>query len=374
MNQSSELVLSVTDFVAVFNQTLEYAYPGVTIQGELANIRVSKNRWLYFDLKDEYSSVKFFGTVYQLPGPLEDGMLLQVSGQPRLHPLYGFSINVQSIRPVGEGSIKRAAALLQAKLLAEGLFDDNRKRPLPYPPERVGLITSRESAAYHDFIKILNERWGGVEVLLADVQVQGEASPEQIIAALEYFTTHDDPVDVIVITRGGGSPEDLAAFSTEQVTRAVAGSRIPTLVAVGHEVDVSLAELAADRRASTPSNAAQVLVPDKHNEIERLQSVGKSLFDYVFSSHETRVTSLENSITVLGQSINSVLERLQRDLIQNTRLLTALSPMAALNRGYTLVRMAGKAVNSVEQLNVGADISITFRDGEADASITSITK
>src|SRR5476651_2745907 len=117
---NNEIIFSVSDFVAVFNQTLEYAYPNVTVVGELANLRVSKNRWVYFDLKDELATVKFFGTVYQLPGPLEDGMLLKARGQPRLHPLYGFSVNVQSIQPAGEGSIRRAADLLKAKLAAEG--------------------------------------------------------------------------------------------------------------------------------------------------------------------------------------------------------------------------------------------------------------
>ena len=117
---SEVLAMSVSDFVAVLNQTLEYAYPNVTVSGELANFRVSKGRWVYFDLKDETASVKFFGTIYQLPGPLEDGMTLAVRGIPRLHPLYGFSVTVQSMQPTGEGSIKKAAALVEAKLQAEG--------------------------------------------------------------------------------------------------------------------------------------------------------------------------------------------------------------------------------------------------------------
>src|SRR3989344_82516 len=137
-----EIVFSVTDFVALLNQTLEFAYPDVSIVGELSSFRVSKNRWVYFDLKDETASVKFFGTVYSLPGPLEDGMMLEVLGAPRLHPQFGFSVNIQAIKPVGEGTIRRAAALLEAKLKTEGLFAQERKRPLPYPPKRVGLVTS----------------------------------------------------------------------------------------------------------------------------------------------------------------------------------------------------------------------------------------
>ena len=226
MEPTEAIELSVSDFVALLNQTLEFAYPSVTIIGELANFRVSKNRWVYFDLKDDKASVKFFGTVYQLPGPLEEGMLLKVRGQPRLHQLYGFSVNVLSMLPAGEGSIRRAADLLQAKLTVEGLFDPARKRALPYPPSRVGLITSAQSAAYADFIKIMNARWQGVEIELIDVQVQGEPAPEQISQAIEQFNAQALPPEVLVLIRGGGSAEDLAAFSSEQVTRAVAASRV----------------------------------------------------------------------------------------------------------------------------------------------------
>src|SRR6185369_6914352 len=143
----NQLIFGVSDFVAYLNQTLEIAYPYVTIEGELTNFRVSKNRWVYFDLKDDESSVKFFGTVYTLPGPLEDGMVVRVSGSPRLHQQYGFSVNFQTIQPVGEGALRRAADLLAAKLEAEGLFAPERKRFLPYPPARIALITAGGSAA-----------------------------------------------------------------------------------------------------------------------------------------------------------------------------------------------------------------------------------
>ena len=145
---NNEIIMNVSEFVAVLNQTLEYAYPNVVVCGELANFKVSKNRWVYFDLKDEEATVRFFGTVYQLPGPLDDGMMVAVKGSPRLHPQYGFSVTVQSIRPIGEGSIKKAAKLLEAKLAAEGLFAAERKRKLPYPPTSIGLVASVESAAY----------------------------------------------------------------------------------------------------------------------------------------------------------------------------------------------------------------------------------
>ena len=364
---------TVSDFVAVCNQTLEFAYPSVLIVGELANLRVSKNRWVYFDLKDESSSVKFFGTVQQLPGPLEDGLMMQVRGAPRLHNLYGFSVNVQFMQPVGKGSIRKAGELLAAKLEAEGLFDASRKRPLPCPPTTVGLITSGESAAYRDFIKILNERWAGVGVQLADVQVQGEPAITQVVAAIEYFNAHDAGVDVLVVTRGGGSADDLAVFSSEQVTRAVAASRIPTIVAIGHEVDVSLAELAADQRASTPSNAAQLLVPDKRQAQERLNDaqllLTRILLDQLADAVQVNVAAAEQ----LHTRVVAKLQGTQQQLERQTVLLRALDPLAALRRGYALVRAQTGLVRSVADVHMGQAITLQMHDGMAHASIISVS-
>jgi exodeoxyribonuclease VII large subunit len=208
-----DVVLSPVEFVALFNQTLEFAYPMVTIEGELSNFRVSKNRWVYFDLQDDAASVKFFGSVYNLPGPLEDGLKIRVVGSPRLHPRYGFSVNISSIAPVGQGSIKKAADLLAAKLQAEGLFEPERKRRLPPVPETIGLITAANSAAYADFIKILGERWGGVQIQLADVYVQGAQAPLQLARAIEYFNELPDLPDVLVITRGSGLTAVKKSFS-----------------------------------------------------------------------------------------------------------------------------------------------------------------
>lgn len=370
---SSEIVFTVSEFVAVLNQTLEYAYPNVTVTGELANFRVSKNRWVYFDLKDEEASVKFFGTVYQLPGPLEDGMLLSVSGMPRLHPLYGFSVNVVSMRPTGEGSIKKAAALLEEKLAKEGLFDPLRKRALPYPPTRIGLITSAESAAYRDFIKVLGARWGGVRISHIDVQVQGEASPPQLVAAIEQFNQLADPPEVLVMTRGGGSAEDLQAFSTEQVTRAVAASRIPTLVAIGHEIDVSLAELAADQRASTPSNAAELLVPDRRAVLAGLAADRSQMEREVRQILRDAVSGLKLSADVLHDIAERVVVASRQYLGLKQQLLHAFDPQAALQRGYALVRIDGSLVSSGKQVGAGDDINISLSDARVTASVKKVS-
>lgn len=368
-NLLGDVVLEVSDFVALTNQALEYGFTGVTIRGELANFRVSKNKWVYFDLKDENATVRFFGTVFQLSGPLEDGMLLRVRGTPKLHPQYGFSVTVLNMRPEGEGTIKRAAELLQAKLEAEGLFALERKRLLPYPPQRIGLITSTESAAYADFMKILNARWGGIDIECVDVQVQGEAAPAQITAALEYFNQLAEPPEVLVITRGGGSAEDLYAFSTEQVTRAVAASRVPTLVAIGHEIDVSLVELVADQRASTPSNAAELLVPERKEVKQQLRHVEERLHEAVLVTVKARRQDINHTRALLDRAAEAVIRRARDNVANYDQLLRALDPHAVLRRGYAVVRLDGKAVVKRAAVKSGAIVNIEVSDGRFDARV-----
>ena len=369
------LPLTVGEFVALTNQALDHVFPTVSIVGELSSFRISKGKWLYFDLKDDEASVRFFGTVFMLPGPLEDGMMVEVRGTPRLHPNFGFSVNVQSMRPVGEGAIRKAAQLLEAKLASEGLFAPDRKRPLPYPPSRIGLVTSGESAAYADFIKIAAARWQGLTIELADVQVQGERAVGQIIAAVQWFNEQSDPPDVLVLVRGGGSADDLQAFSVEAVVRTIAASRIPTLVAIGHEVDVSLAELAADQRASTPSNAAELLVPDRREVLIRLQSVREQLSDAVevlLDDAQQRLNDLaEEALGLAGR----VLERQQLLLSSRRQLAIALNPQLALTRGFAIVRGAdGKAIRSGLQLAQGDIVDITITDATVKARIAENTQ
>lgn len=367
-----ELELTPVEFVALLNQTLEFAYPSVFVTGELANFRVSKNRWVYFDLKDEEATVRFFGTVYHLPGPLEDGMLVKVRGQPRLHQQFGFSVNVQSITPAGEGSIKKAASLLQAQLRAEGLFDIARKRALPYPPRRVGLITSAESAAYRDFIKVLGARWGGVQISLVDVQVQGELASQQIVQALEQLNQLAEPPEVVVITRGGGSAEDLQAFSTEQVTRAVAASRIPTLVAIGHEVDLSLAELAADQRASTPSNAAELLTPDRRAVLHRLADCRQQLHALARAQAAAERRWLASCTATLTREIEGHIQQAGRHLAAQAQLLQAFNPQTALHRGYAIVRHGTEVVRSGHQLKANDRLQLELVDAKVQVGVQQV--
>jgi exodeoxyribonuclease VII large subunit len=367
-----ELVFSVSDFVAVFNQTINYAYPNVSIEGELDSFRISKQKWVYFNLKDESSSLQFFGNVYQLPGPLEDGLTLRVRGVPTLHHKYGFSINIVSIQPTGEGSLKRAAQLLEAKLRTEGLFEPARKRQITYPANKIGLITSSEAAAYHDFMKVLNARWGGVEIFFYDVQVQGELAPEQIIRGLEYFNTHDLGLDAVVLTRGGGSGEDLQAFSTEAVARAVAASRIPTIAAIGHEIDISLAELAADKRAATPSQAAEIITPDRRQTVAQLVALKDQLFKDLTDHINNLRASLEAFRVELSEQWQRYFDNLKLMLEKNLQLLGLLDPVNAVKRGYAIVRKNGHIVSDTKLLKPSDIIDIQIKDATLDATINDI--
>lgn len=356
-------LLTPTDFVALANQTLEMAYPSVEIEGEVLNFKVSRNRWVYFDIADETSKLRCFGTVYILPGPIEDGMKVRIRTTPKLHPQFGFSLKISSIQLSGEGTIKQAADLLFEKLNKEGLFSPERKRLILYPPEKIGLITSEESAAYKDFIKVIGARWGGLDIELANVQVQGESAIMQIVNAIDWFNKQAAVPDVLVVIRGGGSADDLQAFSSEQVTRAVAASRIPTLVAIGHEVDVSLAELAADLRASTPSNAAELLVPDRKEQLNLLVNQRKILDRLAVEVVDDAQEYLKSSLKQLDDTVSNIFENKMSHLNQLKRTLDALSPNATLKRGYAIVRSNGKVIKSVKNIKSGSQLEVQFLDG-----------
>jgi len=263
---------------------------------------------------------------------------------------------------------------LQAKLAAEGLFDPALKPSLPYPPRRIGLVTSRQSAAYADFIKILGERFSGLTIEVIDVQVQGDPAPAQITAAIGQLNALPEPPDVLVVIRGGGSAEDLAAFSTEEVTRAVATSRVPTLVAIGHEIDLSLAELAADVRASTPSNAAELLVPDKRVQLTALadmrRQLGQSLAQQVTRRQELLVTARER----LLQGWSTMYDAARVKLQLHAQILAAYNPEAVLQRGYAIVRAEQRLLTTVDKITTNDVLDIQLRDGLVEARVTKVRR
>lgn len=333
-----DIILSVSDCIALINQTLDYAYPSVQIEGEIASFKVSKEKYVFFDVKDGEGALGCFMMIYQLRVPLEDGMRVRMIAQPRLTAWGKFSLTVREVRPVGEGNIKRSFEMLKKQLESEGLFAAERKRLLPRMPERIGLIASVESAGYADFIKIIGQRWGGLQIDVADVQVQGASAPQQIMRALDYFNQSQRPVDVIVVARGGGSAEDLAVFNDEPLVRAIAASRIPTLVAVGHEVDTCLCDLAADVRAATPSNAAQILVPNRDAikiEIDhKLRFARQKMQQQVDIVNNTLSTITTTLLTRMQQHLAAQ----QRRLDYANNLLNQLNPKTVLKRGYSVVR------------------------------------
>ena len=331
-------VFSVSDFIAVFNQTLEYAYPSVEIEGEVASFKVNQSKFVFFDLKDKNGSVGCFMTVWQLRTPIEDGMKVIVTATPKLTQWGKFSLTVRAVRPSGEGSIKKSFELLKAKLDKEGLFAAERKRPLPQLPAHIAVISSTQAAGYADFIKILNDRWGGVKVDVAHVQVQGASSPDQMIKALNYFNGREELPEVVVIIRGGGSADDLSAFNDEQLVRAIAASRIPTLVGVGHEVDESLADLAADVRASTPSNAAQILVPDKQELIRAVKYQVSSLLPRVDSAISQQIMKVRDLLAASLELTDEKIDDSYNQLLGVRRVLAELNPQTVLARGYALIR------------------------------------
>lgn len=331
-------LLSVSDFIALTNQILDTAFPVVTIEGEVSSYKVNQGKYVFFDLKDASGTVGCFMSLYSLRTPLEDGMKVIVTAQPKLTQWGKFSLTIKSYRPSGEGSLKKSFELLKAKLDTEGLFAPERKRSLPRVPRKVAVISSTQAAGYGDFIKILNERWGGLTVDVAHVQVQGAVAPDQIIAALRYFNGLEELPEVIVLIRGGGSADDLAIFNDEPLVRAIAESRVPVLTGIGHEQDESLADLVADRRASTPSNAAQVLVPDRREIIGSLHVQVAGLRSLMVQSIEHAQVqsreSLAQAFTATKQQLSSAFDRL--GILRLA--VSQVNPENVLKRGYALLR------------------------------------
>lgn len=364
MDENS-LLLSVSDFIAVTNQTLEYAYPTVSVEGEVASFKVNQGKYVFFDLKDPGGSVGCFMTVWQLRVPIEDGMKVIVTATPKLTQWGKFSLTVRAVRPSGEGNLKKSFELLRAKLEKEGLFALERKRRLPEIPRHVAVISSTDAAGYKDFIKIVNDRWGGLKIDVAHVQVQGVSAPDQLLRAIKYFNEQEDLPEVIVIIRGGGSADDLSAFNDEPLVREIAVSRIPTLVGVGHEVDVSLADMAADVRAATPSNAAQLLVPDKNEIIRSVRHRVTLLLPRTVQALDRGQQNLQNTLETALVAIKRRYDWYEDHVRYNRRVLNELDPRKVLARGYALIR---------GDLAVGRTIEIEKSDILIKAEVTHVDR
>ncbi len=406
-------VISVSEFLAIINETLRFAYPQVIVEGEVSSFKVNQGKFVFFDLKDETNVLSCFMMLRELKLPIEDGMKVRVVGTPKVVVKSSkFSLTVHAIELAGEGELRRAMELLKKKLGDEGLFDPARKRALPSFPRRIGVITSGTSAAYADFIKILSARWGGVDVILADVSVQGVHAPDQIVGAIEYFNHLSRPADVLVLIRGGGSLEDLMAFSMEPVARAVAASRTPTISGVGHEVDTSLTDYAADVRAATPSDAARLVVPDRHEVAARVEHLARRaeaattaavaarrrrtdqalarLEAYLRHPRErvaARVSQLWRGLDQLAatarraaeqtDSLSRRLDSRQHHARENRathlrnleRILRSLGPETVLSRGYAIVRSRGRIIRAAASAMPGDPLVIQLSKGNLEAQV-----
>ncbi len=360
---SSAPLLSVGDFVALTNQTLEYAYPTVLIEGEVSGFKVNQGKFVFFDIKDAEASVGCFMMAFSLRVPIEDGMKVVVTATPKLTAWGKFSLTVKAIRPSGEGSIKKSFELLKAKLDKEGLFAPERKRLLPSTPKHIAVISSTQAAGYADFIKIINDRWGGLQVDVAHVQVQGSVAADQMIRAIRYFNSRTELPEVLVLIRGGGSADDLSAFNDEALVREIAASRIPTLVGVGHEIDESLADMVADVRAATPSNAAQIVVPDRQEIIRTVHRQVSGLVPRIESSLvQYRQTLLQQRAQMLSR-IDDVWHEQANRLLHTRVVLGELDPRRVLERGYAIMR--GEPA-------IGAAITIETKQAILQAEVTHV--
>lgn len=381
-------VLWVSEFNELINGYLSIMGE-VYVKGEISQLRVSQNKWIFLIIKDNTSSVEVFGTIYSIHNhrELEEGMLVQVTGTPRLYQKSGrFSIFADQISPAGLGALQIAFEKLKLRLEKEGIFDVSRKRSLPEFPEKIGLITALGSRAYSDFIKVLSERIGGIKIYFYPVQVQGESSVKSIVRAITYFGQNMPDLDLLVITRGGGSLEDLVSFNDEKVVRAIFTSQIPVVCAVGHEEDVSLSDLVADLRASTPSNSAELIVRQRselliqiNNQIRLIKLVLTNKMNeaenQVFKSISQLKSHLDSQLYGIQQTITSFHNKfinytysvgLTKEKLTNlTRLLQSLDYRKLLAKGYSITyNRHGKVINSVKQIKSQEEIQTQLLDGK----------
>lgn len=387
-------VLSVSQYLQLVNAVLREHVPSqeLTVEGEISGYSVKDGKWIIFDLKDERdpkTKVACFSTTFKIHGTFENGMRVRVFGYPCVKAWSTFQIDVQQMEAVGEGALKRAYELLKKKLEAEGLFDVGRKRALPRFPERIGLITSRDAAAYGDFLRILNNRWGGADVLFCNVHVQGKESVPEILGAFETFAALESSrrPDLLVLTRGGGSLEDLHAFNDERVARAVYASAIPVVCGVGHERDESLCDFVADVRASTPSNAAERVVPSRSDVAFELSMAVRRLDERLDAELSRRARVVDRATRavafvldrerrrffVLAERLPEAFARWKKALSDRVagheRVLRQLDPKRVLSRGYAIVTVAGRVASDAASLEVGSEIGVQLGRGTLDAEV-----
>ncbi len=371
------------------------------VKGELSNLSQPTSGHLYFTLKDELSELQCVMFREQSRGLLfvpEDGMSVIVRGHLSVYEKRGkYQLYVDELQAAGLGALYLAFEQLKKRLKAEGLFDARHKKPIPCFPHCIGLITSSTGAAIRDILKITKKRYPHVHILLAPVAVQGEGASLQIVRAIRLMNRYSEErerIDVLIVGRGGGSLEELWAFNEEQVARAIFASEIPVISAVGHETDFTIADFVADKRAATPSEAAELVVPDMREVEKNLRTLELRLRQNVFQALETYRKRLANiaqnilfrkpseRINQYRQTVDELKRTLEKELTHRIALqrkhlqaligkLDALSPLAILDRGYSIcLRLTdGRLVRSVHDIAVGDALRVLLKDGEAVSEV-----
>ena len=395
---ATERVLTVSQLTAQIKGVVEQSFSSVWVAGEISNFSQPQSGHCYFTLKDDAAQIRavlWRGTAAGLKLRLHDGLEVVCRGRLDLYPPRGsYQLVVDELQPKGVGALELALRQLREKLAKEGLFDPARKRRLPTFPRRVGVVTSPTGAAIRDFLEVLRRRWNGVEVLVFPARVQGDGAADQVVAGIRTANRVTPAIDVLVVTRGGGSLEDLWTFNEETVVRAIAASGVPTVSAIGHEIDVTLADLAADVRALTPSEAAERVVPSTADVSDLVRGLASRLR----TSMATRVSQLRSRLEWLGnrpvlqQPKDGVHQRARRVDELSLRLhssvktavrerraamaaaagkLETLSPLNVLGRGYSLTYKSagGRLITSASELKPGERIVTRFQHGTASSVV-----
>ena len=369
----------------------------IAVRGEISNYKLYPSGHHYFTLKDEGGALKcvmFKGNAFKLRFRPENGMKVIALGKISVFPIDGaYQLYVSAMAVDGVGDLHAAFEQLKAKLAAEGLFDPAHKKSLPKYPGTIGIITSSAGAAVHDMLRILRKRYPLTRAVLLPVRVQGVEAPPEIAAAIRYANYYK-LADLLIVGRGGGSIEDLWAFNDEIVARAIYDSKIPVISAVGHEPDVTISDFVADLRAATPSNAAELAVPDQDALRQTLDSMSSAMATALqrqVKSAKQHLHTLSSSpalcsptgyldqkrkdTVLLSNRLVSAhircVERKKRHFVELTAKLDAMSPLKVLTRGYAITQLeSGDVLRSVEQVNPDDKIVISVSDGKINAIVT----
>jgi exodeoxyribonuclease VII large subunit len=389
-------ILTVTDVTRRIKTTLEQSFTNLTVQGEISNFKRHSSGHLYFTLKDEGASIS--GVMWRSRAPSltfspQDGMKVIARGNVTVYEVRGvYQLDVHHLQPLGVGDLQMAFEQLKQKLLAEGLFERERKRALPRFPRRIALVTSPTGAAIRDMLQIIERRNPGVEIILCPVRVQGEGAAAEIAQGIDDCNALGG-VDVIIAGRGGGSLEDLWAFNEEIVARAIARSDVPVVSAVGHEVDFTIADFVADLRAPTPSAAAELVVPKRDDLVEIVRNnvyttehlvrkkldadrkhirslVGSYAFNRPFDKVRQFAQRSDEMRSALHRLVTHRVALLGQECSSLAKRMDSVHPGKILERGYTMVLRGGTVVPSSAALAPEDAIVVRFKDGDVPATVT----